>query len=155
MKKTYIIAFSFSLLDQIIKNILINTMLIGESISVIKNIFNITLVLNDGAAFSILKSKTLFLISTSLIVIIYIINYLKKAKNIDKIEYSMYGILLGGIIGNLIDRILYKSVIDYLDFKIFTYSPPIFNLADICIVVSIILIAILVFKGEKNGNKGL
>jgi len=153
MKKTYIIALVCILIDQIIKNILINAIEVGTSVPIIKNFFNITIVMNDGAAFSILRSKTLFLIATSLIVIIININYLKKLDNSKKLERSIYGILLGGIIGNLIDRIIYKAVIDYLDFSIFSYPFPIFNFADICIVVSIIIIVILALKEEKNGNK--
>lgn len=153
MKKTYIIAFICTLIDQIIKNFLINIMEVGKSITIFKNFFNITLVMNDGAAFSILKSKTFFLILTSLIVIVFIINYLKKSNDVKEVEYVIYGVLLGGIIGNLIDRILYKSVIDYLDFNIFSNPFPVFNFADICIVISIIIITILTFKGEENGNK--
>ena len=153
MKKTYIIAFICTLIDQIIKNILINIMEVGKSITIFKNFFNITLVMNDGAAFSILKSKTFFLILTSLIVIVFIINYLKKSNDVKEVEYFIYGVLLGGIIGNLIDRIIYKSVIDYLDFNIFSNHFPVFNFADICIVLSIIIITILTFKGEENGNK--
>lgn len=152
MKKTYKISFICALIDQIIKNILINIMEIGTSVTILKNFFCVTLVMNDGAAFSILKAKTLFLIATSLTVIIFITNYLKK-NNVKDIEYVMYGILLGGIIGNLIDRIIYKAVIDYLDFNIFSHPFPVFNFADICIVISITIIAILTFKEEKNGNK--
>lgn len=153
MKKTYIIAFICVLIDQLVKNILINIMEVGKSITIIKNFFSITFVMNDGAAFSLLKSKTFFLIMTSFIVIVFIINYLKKSNSVKKVEYVIYGVLLGGIIGNLIDRILYKSVIDYLDFNIFSNPFPVFNFADICIVISIIIITILTFKGEENGNK--
>ena len=71
-----------------------------------------------------------------------------KLKNIDKI---IYGILLGGIIGNLIDRVLYGYVIDYLSFNIFGYSFPIFNFADICIVLSMIGLIIWSCIGGKNG----
>ena len=71
-----------------------------------------------------------------------------KLKNIDKI---IYGVLLGGIIGNLIDRVLYGYVIDYLSFNIFGYSFPIFNFADICIVLSMIGLIIWSCIGGKNG----
>ena len=59
--------------------------------------------------------------------------------------------MLGGITGNLIDRVVHGQVIDYLDFNILGYDFPVFNLADIAIVVSMILIIILVIKGDKNG----
>lgn len=66
----------------------------------------------------------------------------------------IYGILLGGIIGNLIDRIIYGYVIDYLNFNIFGYNFPVFNFADICIVISIFIIIIEILKGDKNAVQG-
>ena len=59
-----------------------------------------------------------------------------------------FGILYGGIIGNLIDRIFYGRVIDFLDFTIFGYDFPVFNFADICIVSGIFLIIIAIYKKE-------
>ena len=154
MKKTVLVALPCILIDQVVKLILLNTVNIGTSNEIIKDFFSITLVLNDGAAFSILKSKVLFLIIMSLIVIISLFIYLKKADNVKNIEYILYGILTGGIIGNLIDRIVHKSVVDYLDFNIFGYPFPVFNFADMCIVISIFTIVILAFRGEKNENRG-
>ena len=71
---------------------------------------------------------------------------------INKFETITYGLLLGGIYGNLIDRILYGYVIDYLDFTIFGYNFAVFNLADILIVGTIFLLLINSFK--KGGNNG-
>ena len=59
-----------------------------------------------------------------------------------KIENLSYGMIIGGIIGNLFDRIFYNYVIDFLDFKIFGYDYPIFNLADTFIVIGVILLVI-------------
>ena len=152
MKKTVYISVVCFIIDQITKNVLINIMDIGDTVTVIKNFFNITLVMNDGAAFSTFRSNTIFLIMMSLIVLIGLIIYMKKNK-LKKEEYIIYGILIGGITGNLLDRIIHASVIDYLDFNIFGYPFPIFNFADICIVVSMFLLIILSFKGDKNADK--
>ena len=65
-------------------------------------------------------------------------------------EQISYGLLIGGIIGNLIDRALHMQVIDYLDFTFFGYNFPVFNLADIAIVISMVFIGIQVIKGDKN-----
>ena len=65
----------------------------------------------------------------------------------------MYGVLVGGIIGNLIDRIIFNSVTDYIGLVFGTYYYPVFNFADIGIVLSIIVLIILEFRGEKNGNR--
>lgn len=150
MKKTFIIMFCLLLLDQVIKIILINFLNIGNSIVVIKNFLNLTLVLNTGAAFSLFTSQSFLLIIISIIVLAILCTYIVKDKNIKIHEYIIYGVLMGGISGNLIDRIVHGAVIDYLDFNIFGYAFPIFNLADICIVISMFLIVIEIIKGDKN-----
>jgi len=151
MKKILLIAFVCTLVDQIIKNVLISVLSVGSSISVIDGFFSITFLENTGAAFSILSSNTLFLILISILALNLIYFFLIKGKKLNNFEEIIYGILIGGIIGNLIDRVVHGSVIDYLDFNLFGYDFPVFNFADICIVVSIILIIISICKGEKHG----
>lgn len=151
MKKILVIAFICTFIDQVIKNVLISVLSIGSSISVIDGFFSITMLQNTGAAFSILSSSTLFLILISIVALNLIYFFLIKGKDLNKYEEIVYGILIGGIIGNLIDRIVHGSVIDYLDFNLFGYNFPVFNFADICIVISIILIIISICKGEKDG----
>ena len=148
MKKSIFILVICFFIDQFIKNIIINVLNIGESISIIKNFFSITYVRNSGAAFSILESNTILLIFISIIALIFIFKYIYK-DNLSNFEYILYGILSGGICGNLFDRIIYKSVVDYLDFNIFGYRFPIFNFADTLIVVSMFLI-IITMKDDKN-----
>lgn len=151
MKKILVIAFVCTLVDQIIKNVLISVLSVGSSISVIDGFFSITMLQNTGAAFSILSSNTLFLILISILALNLIYFFLIKGKDLNKYEKIIYGVLIGGIIGNLIDRVVHGSVIDYLDFNLFGYNFPVFNFADICIVISIILIIIFICKGEKHG----
>ncbi|MBR3230200.1 MAG: signal peptidase II [Bacilli bacterium] len=148
MKKSIMILVICLFIDQLIKNIIINVLSIGESISIIKNFFSITYVRNSGAAFSILESNTILLIIISVCALIFIFKYISK-DNLSNFECLLYGLLSGGICGNLFDRIVYKSVIDYLDFNIFGYKFPIFNFADILIVVSMFLI-IITMKDDKN-----
>lgn len=151
MKKILVIAFICTLVDQIIKNVLISVLSVGSSINVIGDFFSITMLENTGAAFSILSSSTLFLILISIVALNLIYFFLIKGKGLNKYEEIIYGVLIGGIIGNLIDRIVHGSVIDYLDFNLFGYNFPVFNFADVCIVISIILIIISICKGEKHG----
>lgn len=148
MKKSIWILVICLFIDQLIKNIIINFLSIGESINIINNFFSITYVRNSGAAFSILESNTILLIIISILVLIFIFKYISK-DNLSNLEYVLYGVLSGGICGNLFDRVVYRSVIDYLDFNIFGYNFPIFNFADILIVVSMFLI-ILIMKDDKN-----
>lgn len=151
MKKLYVISLITVILDQVIKNLFTFFMTYGQSISVIDGFFNITLVGNTGAAFSILSSNTILLILISIVVLNLLYFCFIKEKNLNDLEQISYGLLIGGIMGNLIDRVIHMKVIDYLDFNIFGYNFPVFNLADIVIVVSMILIIYQIIKGEING----
>ena len=152
MKKSISVCLFCFFIDRIIKLLVTSFISLGDSIKIIDKFFNITYVTNDGAAFSIFSSKVPMLIIISIIALIFIVKYLIK-NELRSLEYIFYGLLIGGILGNLFDRIVYSSVIDYLDFNIFGYNFPIFNFADICIVVSIGVIFIDMIRGEMIGNK--
>ena len=142
----------FLVVDIISKILISNLMSVGQSFQIVRNFFNITYVRNAGAAWSILSGKTWLLIIVSLIIISLIVFYIYKNKpksNIEKISYSM---ILGGAIGNLLDRIIYGYVVDFLDFNIFGYDYPIFNLADTFICVSVGLLIIEFIRGDLSGN---
>ncbi len=156
MKKILPISLLLIVIDQIVKILVINKMALQQSIIVINNFFNITYVRNTGAAWSILSGNVLLLIMISVLALVTIYYYLIKDKDLNKIDIVSYSMLIGGIIGNLIDRIVHGFVIDYLDFKIFNYNFPIFNIADTLIVISIIIIGISLIVGEyreQNRNK--
>lgn len=148
LKDVCFFAIVFLIVDQVIKIILSNKMIINQSIIVIKDFFSITLVHNKGAAFSILTGNRILLILIGVIALIGILFYIKKLDSINELDVFIYSLLLGGVLGNLIDRIVYGYVIDYLSFKLGTYYFPIFNFADICIVISILLILINTIKED-------
>ncbi len=148
VKRIWIIAFICVFFDQLIKDVLLMFMGMGQSIPLIKGFLSITLVSNTGAAFSMFSSGTIGLIIFSVIALNLIYFLLIKGKNLSKFEMTIYGMLIGGIIGNLIDRIAYFYVIDYLDFNLFGYNFPVFNLADILIVVSLLLFILREIKGD-------
>lgn len=152
MKKIGIITVICILIDQIIKIIVTNNFELNSSISLINDFFNLTYVRNYGAAWSMFSGNRLFLIIIGFLAIFLIYRYFIKNKKLKKMEIITYGLLLGGIIGNLIDRIVFGYVIDFLDFLIFGYNFPVFNLADTFIVVSVFLIIIDVVRGEKYEN---
>lgn len=152
MKKILPITIMSLLLDQLIKTIVINNMNLFDSINIINSFFSVTYVRNTGAAWSILSGNVFFLILISIIALVVIYIYFIKNKKLTKLENISYGLLIGGILGNLIDRIIHGYVIDYLDFKIINYDFPIFNIADISIVVSIILIGITLLVGDENAR---
>ena len=138
MKNKYLIVFSTALiivlLDQITKFFIKTNFQLNESFSLIKSIFHLTYIQNTGAGFGILKSQTLILIFISLIVIGVILYYISSIKEKEKLLQILVGFVLGGTIGNLIDRLTYGFVIDFLDFQIW----PIFNFADSFVTIGVI-----------------
>ena len=146
MFKKNIFIFSLAtaviLLDQAAKFLVKANLQLSESIPIIKNALHLTYVTNTGSAFGFFKGLNLPLILFSLIVIAVIFANLKKVKENEKLLQFSVGLLLGGTIGNLIDRLLYGHVIDFIDFRIW----PVFNVADSAISVSVVLLVILLWK---------
>ena len=122
------------------------------TVNIIDNFFSLTYVLNDGAAFSLFASRTSLLILIAIICLFFIIYELKN--NLDDRVLSIgYSLVLAGLLGNFLDRLIDGYIIDYLSFKILGYNYPIFNFADILIVVGIVIVIIkeiLKERGKKN-----
>ena len=148
-----IIAIFGIVLDQISKLYIASNLILYKKNPIINNFFNITYVQNKGAAWGILDGNTVFLVLITLIALFIIIRFIFKEENLTKLDILSYGLLLGGITGNFIDRILRGFVIDFLDFYIFGYDFPVFNIADIMIVVSVIIMVISYLRGDINENK--
>ena len=123
-----------------------------KGIEIIPNFFYIINVKNTGGAWGIFSNNAFFLALISIFVIGMLYLFLKSEKNMNKLSITYYGFLFGGIIGNLIDRIFNGYVTDYLNFYIFGYDYPVFNIADILIVVGILLMAIDVVRGEIHAH---
>jgi len=154
LKKVPIISITIFLIDQIIKFIITANLNLYEEIIIIKDFFSLFYVQNFGAGFSILIGQRLFLILISLIALVAIIYYLYRNKDIKKYEKILYPVLIGGILGNLFDRIIFGYVIDYLSFNFFGYEYPVFNFADMAIVISIFGLLFFGIKDDFNENKG-
>lgn len=138
------------LLDMVSKYIVSRLLIVNESVMIIKNFFNITYVRNTGAAFSIFSGNTFFVMVISFMIIIGIILYISKNKPSNKIEKISYSLILGGAIGNFIDRIIYGYVRDFIEIDIFGWDYPIFNLADVFVVVGVILLVIATWRGRND-----
>lgn len=149
-KVIWIISFICIIIDQMIKFVINNNIDLYDQNTIIDNFFYLTNVRNYGAAWSILTGSRIMLIIVTILIIIGLYYFFIRKEKLKKYEKVIYGFLYGGIIGNLIDRIFRGYVIDYLEFYIFGYSFPVFNLADILIVISMFFIIISVIKGDKN-----
>ncbi len=148
IKNVYIISLVLVIIDQFIKLVVSYNMPLNEPSVLIKGFLSIDLVHNTGAAFSILQGGRVFLISIGIVVIALLTLYIKNSEYVDTKKTIVYGLLLGGIIGNLIDRIVHGYVIDYISFTIINYNFPVFNFADICIVVAVVFALIFTIRED-------
>ena len=143
-KKKFGISIIVLIIDQILK-LLVQTF--ETNVSMIKNLFAISYYQNTGAAWSILEGQQLLLIIISLVMIVIVYSMMFSFEE-NKLTNIAFGILFGGIIGNLIDRVLFGYVRDFIAITIFGYHFPIFNIADIGIVLGVFLLIIETVKGE-------
>lgn len=151
MKKIGLIALLTFIIDRILKVIVSSKLVLYKKYEIINKFFYLYSCKNKGAAFSIFSGNVLFLITVTFIAFILILKYIKENYHKTKLENIAYGLLLGGVIGNLFDRIFYGYVIDFISFIIFNYNFPVFNIADISIVISVFLLIVCEFrKGENN-----
>ncbi|HHX93593.1 MAG TPA: signal peptidase II [Tenericutes bacterium] len=150
MKIFYILVVVFVFLDQITKHLVRTLISVGESISIIPNFFSLTSVQNTGAAWGILQDQMILFYIITVAVLVYILDFLYKKKEYSRFTYISLGLLSAGIIGNFIDRILFQAVTDFLDFNIFGYNFPVFNLADSLIIIGLILFTIGTIRKQKR-----
>jgi len=147
MKNKYITIFSTALIvilfDQITKFLIRINFQLNETFPIIKNIFHLTYIQNFGAGFGILQQQKWILIFISLIVVGVILFYFDRIKDKEILLQVLVGFILGGTIGNLIDRVIYGFVIDFIDFKIW----PIFNVADSFVTIGVI--GLIIYLWEK------
>ena len=145
---TIIMISIIALIDQLVKWIILKR-INNSSIIVINNILNLTYVENTGCAFGIGNSSVILFIIISIIIIGVLISYLiSRLKQLNNISIISLSLIIAGGIGNIIDRIFRGYVIDYIDISpIIKY--PVFNFADICIVLGVIVLIISLVT-DKN-----
>ena len=143
-----LLSFAFVVVDQVIKFFLSNRLMVNQTIILIRNSLSITLTHNTGAAFSLFSGSKYFLIGIGILVFIGLIIYYNSIKDVDDLDAFIFSLLFGGIVGNLIDRIIYGYVIDYVSLTFGGYYFPIFNFADVCIVFAVVLIICRMIKDE-------
>ena len=130
------------IVDRLTKYILFRNLSEGESVRVVPGLFHITLVLNSGAAFGLFKGRSVFFTLSTAFVIVFICFYIWRGKCRDLLILAALGLILGGAVGNLIDRVVFGYVIDFLDFRIW----PVFNIADASITIGAFILAIRLIR---------
>lgn len=145
----YLIAVFVIALDQITKILVVKNMELGESIQIIDNFLNITSHRNTGAAWGILAGQMWFFYIITVIVVIGLVYYLQTMGKSHILLGTSLGLMLGGAIGNFIDRVVRKEVVDFVDTNIFGYDFPVFNVADSALTIGVILLMIFMLFEEK------
>ncbi len=142
-------------LDQLTKIWIIRTLHYGEVVEVIPGLFDLTHVRNPGGAFSFFadgafEHRMAFFIGTTLIAVVLLVVFYRRLEPEARLSPFALGMILGGALGNLIDRIVHTEVIDFLDVHLWSgYTWPTFNLADSFIVVGVcLLVAETFFQPE-------
>ena len=148
----YLIAVLIIMIDQFTKWLVVKYMTLGESIPVIENVLYITSHRNRGAAWGILQGQMWFFYIVTTVVIIGVVYYIKKYST-DKLTGISLGLILGGAIGNFIDRIFRNEVVDFVHTYIFSYSFPVFNVADASLCIGVGLLVIAMFMEEKRAKE--
>ncbi|RED65801.1 signal peptidase II [Cohnella lupini] len=153
----YVVAIVVFLIDYASKKIIDRTVeLDTERIPVLGDFFIVTHIRNSGAAFGMLQGGRWFFLVITIVVVVGILWYLHRSYRTGS-GLLMFALatILGGAVGNFLDRALFGEVIDFLQFNFGSYTFPIFNLADsaiVCGVALVILDALLTMKQENNSN---
>lgn len=130
--------------DQLVKYIVQTNMQELQSIPLIRDVLHLTYVLNPGAAFSILPNKTGFLILIAVVVVAAIVYYNRQLPADKVLMRTALGLQVGGALGNLLDRLRFAQVVDFIDFRVF----PVFNIADIAISIGVGLLILEIIRQE-------
>jgi len=152
--KIYWLILIFFVIDLISKQVIIRVIDLHESVKIIPKFFYLTYVQNNGAAFSIFQNQQVLILLVTVFALFFINNYLKN-NNINKLEMFSYVMITGGILGNLFDRLCFGYVIDFFDFRFGKFNYPVFNMADVFIVVGVILLMVYSFIEwrKEHGSK--
>lgn len=153
MQKWLWLAALVLVIDQITKRMVDTSLKLYESIPVLPS-FSLTYLRNQGAAFSFLSSaggwQRWFFIGLAVIASILICFWIRQIPSERKLEASAWALVLGGAIGNLIDRVLYGYVIDFLDVYYGDWHWPAFNVADSAITVGVVLLLLESFRSKPT-----
>lgn len=149
MIRFIIVLVAALLVDRYSKFITMNKMVEGESIPIWPNVFHLTYIQNPGAAFGLLAGQTWFFIAVTALVLLAMLFSIRWIKQAGPLYQWALGLIAGGAAGNLIDRIRFARVVDFLDFRVW----PVFNLADTAIFIGVGLILLDAIQELRKGSR--
>jgi len=139
------------LADRISKQLVIEWMELGAAKVVWPGVLNLTYTQNTGMAFSILADRTWLLIVLSAAALIVIVEALRRALRSTPLHHALLWLLVAGGLGNLLDRLFFGYVIDFLHVQFVRF--PVFNVADACLTVSALLLIVALLRNPEE-NQG-
>lgn len=145
----YVLALFVIMCDQWTKWLIVKKMEYGESIAVIENVLYLTSHRNRGAAWGILQGQMWFFYLITIAVVIGLVYYMQKMAKQHRLLGVSLALMLGGAIGNFIDRVLRQEVVDFVHTYIVNYSFPIFNVADAALTIGVGLLIIYMVLEER------
>lgn len=140
-------------IDQCSKYAVAHNMTVGEQVELIPNLLYITSSRNTGAAWNILEGQMWFFYIISIVVLGVVIYYMQKVGRHHPFLGVSLGFILGGTLGNFIDRIFRGQVVDFIHVYLGSYSYPVFNIADSSLVIGVILLLLYTLFEGKKGKK--
>lgn len=153
----YAIGLIVLILDQLSKWMIVKTMAVGESIELVPGVLYITSSRNTGAAWSMLEGQLWFFYLVTVVVLAVVIYYMQKVGRRQPFVGVALGLVIGGTLGNFVDRLFRGEVVDFIHVYLGAYSYPVFNLADSSLVIGALLIVIYTLfdsKKEKRHDSG-
>lgn len=156
MKLVVLIVTLVIALDQLTKQLITRTMQLGDSHAIINNFLYLTYHRNEGAAFGILQGQMIFFYIITAIAVIGIVIWMSKINmKREKVLAIGLALILGGTIGNFIDRVIYQAVIDFVHTVWWGNSFAIFNVADAALTIGAVLMALDVIVLSRKRSKDL
>ncbi|MCU7558031.1 signal peptidase II [Macrococcus capreoli] len=148
-----ILAIFFIAMDQLTKYIIVKTMNVGDSVPVIGDILEITSHRNHGAAWGMLQNQMTFFYIITVVVLLAIAFFYYKEAAFNPVMQLGLTLIFAGAIGNFIDRIMRGNVVDFIDTKIINYDFPIFNIADSCLTIGVIVLLYDMLFNQKEEKR--
>jgi signal peptidase II len=158
MKYLLFLGLPLLVLDQITKYLVLRNIPYGGEVPVIPGFFSLVHTTNTGAAFGMFQNNNLFFILLAVTAFVVILFLLIRDQTNPKARLAVttkisFGLLAGGILGNLVDRVTRGNVVDFLNFYIHQYAWPAFNVADSCICVAVGLLVLTSFRPPRNATE--
>ncbi|MCI1857640.1 MAG: signal peptidase II [Sporolactobacillus sp.] len=148
----YLMAAIIVALDQGTKWLVVRHMDIGDSVELVPRLFYFTSVRNNGAAWNIFEGQMAFFYVVTLIVLVVVIYYMQKIGRTQPLLGTALALIIGGTVGNFVDRLFRGEVVDFIHVYIGTYSFPVFNVADSALSIGVCLLILYVFLDGRKAN---